>query len=99
MEEKKIIQSFLSSGYSIVEVNNLEMLNKIKDTIYDLSYAILNNKNLNKENFFDFTQNYIKPNNLNKFKIEIIKKINSKNTLKDFYKLSEKVLDILWVMK
>ena len=53
------------------------MLNKIKDTIYDLSYAILNNKNLNKENFFDFTQNYIKPNNLNKFKIEIIKKINS----------------------
>ena len=96
IEEKKIIQSFLSTGYSIVDFDNLKKLDKIKNEIFSLSRKILNIKNLQKDLFFDYTQNYIKPNNLNKFKIEIISKINSKRIIKDsYYDLSQKVLDII----
>ena len=51
--KKNIIKNFLNQGYSVVDCENLNKLELIKEKIYKLSISLLQIKNLKPELFFD----------------------------------------------
>tara|TARA_B110000967_G_C18733890_1_gene484054 strand:+ start:6 stop:806 length:801 start_codon:yes stop_codon:yes gene_type:complete len=99
-KEQKIINNFQKNGYLIFKTEDQKILNNIRSKfigffpkkIYNKNY-----KNIKNENFiFNNIHQFIEKKKLNNFRLDIIKKINNTDEIKEkIYKLSKKYLDIL----
>ena len=74
-KEKKIISQFAKQGYYIFDIKNKKILEGIKNDIVKESSKLLKKK-LQRNKFFNYTQNYIKNSNLNNFRLKIYNKLN-----------------------
>ena len=93
-KEKKTINKFARQGYYIFDIRNKKILEKIKNDIIKESSKLLKKK-LQKKNFFNFSQNYIKNSDLNNFRLKIYNKLNKdKNFLKNYYLLGREYIDL-----
>lgn len=72
-KEIKISKEFLSKGYTIQNTQSLRSLNKIKSKITSISKKILGVKKLN----LNFVHKYISKDNINDFRLEVIKQMNA----------------------
>ena len=93
-KEKKTINKFARQGYYIFDIINKKILEEIKNDIIKESSKLLKKK-LQKKNFFNFSQNYIKNSDLNNFRLKIYNKLNKdKNFLKNYYLLGREYIDL-----
>ena len=99
-KEQKIINNFQKNGYLIFKTEDQKILNNIRSKfigffpkkIYNKNYKNIKNKNF----IFNNIHQFIEKKKLNNFRLDIIKKINSTDEIKEkIYKLSKKYLDIL----
>ena len=91
-KEQKIINNFQKNGYLIFKTEDQKILNNIRSKfigffpkkIYNKNY-----KNIKNENFiFNNIHQFIEKKKLNNFRLDIIKKINKKDEIKEkIYKL------------
>jgi len=94
--KKNIIKNFLNKGYSVIDCENLNKFDLIKEKIYKLSTNLLNIKKVKSDLLFDNLHKYINPNNLNEFKISLIKKINRDKFFRDsYFEISSEILDLI----
>ena len=95
----KIIEEFEKKGFVIFQPKNVEPLNEIRDEFLRyISKSIKLKKidNLEKTEFFNQIHKKISIRELNKFRLNIIKKINHTDKIKiKIHSLSKKYLDIL----
>mgnify|MGYP001359210579 CR=1 FL=1 len=95
-DEKLISDEFLSNGYIIRDIANIEELDKIRSEIY---YILNNKKPSSKEElklFFDNTHNKIDQSMLNEKRVELIAKLNSLHWLREsYYKIGKEYLDLI----
>ncbi len=96
--EKKTIKKFLKNGYLIFNIKEKKKLNKLKSLVLAESSKILKKKDiiLKKNDFFNYTHNYIDQKKLNKFRLDIYNKLNSKrNFLINYYLMGKDYLDLI----
>ncbi len=96
-KEQVIIQNFEKNGYLIFKPEDQKILNNIKSKFLSfLAKKIYNKKSKNESYILNNIHKYIEKKKLNDFRLDIIKKINSTNEIKEkVYKLSKKYLDTL----
>ena len=96
--EADVIKQFLKTGYIIFPVENLESLAKIKRNLYENSVTLLKlNSPPPEGEFFDNTQNFIPPENLNEARLGLIDCLNNNpNNAALFYSLAKEHLD--WIV-
>ncbi len=93
-KEKNAIKKFAKQGYYIFDIEDKKILKAIKDDIKREAAKILKRK-LKDYNFFNYTQNYIKNNFLNSFRLKIYNKLNKdKKFLEKYYKMGRKYIDL-----
>ena len=93
-KEKKAINKFGKQGYYIFDIKEKKILKKLKTKIVYESSKLLKKK-LNSYQFLNYSQNYIKNNYLNTFRLKIYNKINKdKNFLKEYYKMGREYVDL-----
>ncbi len=94
-EEKKISKEFLTNGYIVKKINNIENLEYIKKFIFDSSLKIINKK-IKIEDFFDNFHKNINKRQINNIRLKIIEKINDNQKMRlNYYLLSKFLLDVL----
>lgn len=97
-EDQKIIKSFEKKGYLIFKPNEQYfLLDKIRNIFINfLPKNIIKKKFQNKADYFNSIHRTVREKNLNNFRLDIIKKLNISDSIKEkVYKLSKKYLDIL----
>ena len=96
-KEKKISDQYLKQGYVIQDIEDMDYLNWIRDFYCKIITKALSKLNENRsENILNKIHKYISIADLNKFRLDIINKINSdKNFRKNFYKISKSLIDIV----
>jgi len=91
-----IIKDFVTKGYAVIDCYEFKKLNILKKRIYNLSLKIIGSNNFNSDKFFDEFHKYIKPKNLNEFKIKLINKINKESFFKDsYFEISRDILELI----
>ena len=94
--KKNIIKNFLNQGFSVVDCENPNKLELLKEKIYKLSISLLKIKNLKPELFFDNLHENINSKNLNEFKISLIKKINNDKFFRNsYFAISNEILELI----
>ena len=96
--ESQIINQFLENGYVTFPLEDIAVLEQIKKRIYSSSLEILNiSESIEIDHFFNYTQQYIKTNELNDFRMKLIDKIVCDNEFRiSIYSLSK--LNLGWVV-
>ena len=94
-EEKKISHEFLKKGYVIKKIKDTSSLKKIRNILVKSikKSKNLKSKNSNPDHLFNFIHNYIKPQELNLFRLSIMNKINKSNIRELYYRISKSLLD------
>ena len=69
-DEKIVIESFLENGYHIFDLENLNLLNEIKEQILVWSKIKLGLGDISREDFFNNTSSYVTPDKLNAFRVD-----------------------------
>ena len=89
--ESQIINQFLENGYVTFPLEDIAVLKQMKKRIYSLSLEILNiSESVEIEHFFNYTQHYIKTNELNDFRMKLIEKIVGEHEFRiSIYSLSK----------
>lgn len=94
-EEKKLSKEFLTNGYIVKKIHNIENLEYIKKFIFDSSLKIINKK-IKIEDFFDNFHKNINKRQINNIRLKIIEKINDNQKMRlNYYLLSKFLLDVL----
>ena len=94
--EQRLAKEFLSNGYIIRKVHDEKALVWIKKLFNKIIIKKNNIKYLNKNNkdIFNKTHKYIKKNQLNNFRVDLINKLNrEKNFRKKYFECSKKYLE------
>ena len=97
VKEKKISDQYLREGFVIQDINELNSLNWIRNYYCKIIKQKLPNiKEKGEENILNNIHKYVHPSKLNKFRLDIINKINSaKNFRENYYKVSKSLIDII----
>lgn len=94
-EEKILSKEFLTNGYIVKKINNIENLEYIKKFIFDSSLKVINKK-INIQDFFDNFHKNINKRQINNIRLKIIEKINDNQKMRlNYYLLSKFLLDVL----
>ena len=94
-DEKNLVKIFINNGFLIKKIDEVDLLNNITELIFQNSKQILGKK-INRPDFFDKTQNYIRPEKLNNFRLSLYRNINKDKFFREsYYNLSKQYLDIL----
>ena len=83
--EEKISKEFLQNGYIIKKIDDLSSLNWIKKTFSKILQTKRNFKNISQDQALDETHNHLNKKDLNKFRLDIINKLNLKKELRKKY--------------
>jgi len=96
-KEKKISQKYLSQGYVIENIKELIRLDWIRSNFCKIIKKDLTQIKENKpKNILNNIHNYVAVSDLNKFRLNIINKINSiKNFRENYYKISKNLIDLV----
>ena len=96
-KEKKISELYLNKGYVVQDVVDIDSLNWIRDCLYKIITSNLPKLKKDKpEKILNNIHKNISNLELNKFRLEIINKINSTNNFREnFYKISKPLVDIV----
>ncbi|MFT6069470.1 MAG: sporadic carbohydrate cluster 2OG-Fe(II) oxygenase [Bacteriovoracaceae bacterium] len=95
-DEKIVIESFLENGYHIFDLENLGLLDEIKEQILGWSKVELGLGDISVDEFFDNTSAYVAPDKLNSLRVHIIDKLSRDEKIKkSIYLLSKKNLEII----
>ena len=77
-KEKKISEEYLNQGYVVQDIDKLDSLNWIRNNFCEIIKKNLPKIKENKpENILNNIHKHIKVSELNKFRLDIINKINS----------------------
>lgn len=95
--EKEICKSFLENGYYIFDLPNKDVLGKIKKQLFESSKEYLKlDSSVQVDDFFDNAHNFVSVENLNDFRVFLIKKMESYPELrKDIYFAGKEKIDII----
>ena len=95
--EKKISKEYLSQGYVIQDIEDLDSLHWIRNYFCEIIKKKLPNLKEDKpENILNSIHKYIQAPELNKFRLDIINKINSINNFRgNYYKIAKSLIDIV----
>ena len=97
-KEKIIQKSFLKKGYIIFNVENKKVLKEIKNRVENIAINFLKKHKIRhkKKNLLDTIHLYIKPKNLNEFRLFVYSKINNSRRFQEmYYNLAKKHLDMI----
>ena len=96
-KEEKITKDYLKNGYVIHNIENLESLNWIRNYYCQIIKQKLPKiKEKEEENILNNIHKYVQASKLNKFRLDIINKINSeKNFRENYYKVSKCLTDVI----
>lgn len=87
-DEVILNNELIQNGYVIRPVDNIKALNKIKEFfIKNIRSHFKANKNESDQNLLDKVHNYISPEELNEFRLNIINEMNSYGELRNLYYL------------
>lgn len=95
--EKEVIDEYMQKGYIISATDNYESLSWIRKFIIKVSKEILNFTNdINDEDFLNFIHEKLSVNDLNSFRLKLLKEINKSSEFRvRYYQISKKYLDII----
>ncbi|MDC0253261.1 hypothetical protein OAK75_00085 [Bacteriovoracales bacterium] len=87
-------ESFAKNGFEVVKASNIEKLNEIKNIIFSKSIETLKKNNLKSpDDFFNnFHKLNLKGHALNNFRMDIIKTLKEKDTLKLIFEAYEETI-------
>ena len=96
-KEKKISEQYLKQGYVIQDIEDMNSLDWIRDCHYKIISKVLRKLNGNNpKDILNKIHKYISISDLNKFRLDIINKINStENFRENFYKISKSLIEIV----
>ena len=96
-KEREIESKYLEQGYVIQDVENVEALAWIRNCFTNIIKQ--NTKQIKEkdpESILNNIQDYVSPNKLNKFRLNVINGINSQKKFKEnLYKISKPLIDIV----
>ena len=93
ISEKKICDDYLKKGYIVMKSNDIQCLNKIKNS---LEKIIKRKTNIKSKDCFNNFHKHFKKKDLNTFRVSVISEINKiKNIKKLYYSLAKDYLDII----
>ena len=97
IKEKKISDQYLRDGFVIQDVIELDSLNWIRNYYCQIIKQKLPKiKEKEEENILNNIHKYVQASKLNKFRLDIINKINSyKNFRENYYKVSKCLTDVI----
>ena len=95
--EKKLSKDFLENGYVIVDIKNKALLDHLRSSIASYIRGYLSLDSLVKtELLLNETTSFLNDNDLNKFRLHVLNKINSEKWFRPaYYNLVEKHLSML----
>ena len=96
-KEEILTDEFLSNGYVIRKVEDLDALNWVRKKFVDFSktYLKFNNKT-DRKNLLDQIHSFVSKKDLNHFRLKMIEQINAEpNFRKKYFSLAKKYLEIL----
>ena len=95
--ENKVSKEYLEKGYVVQNIVQLEELNWIRDNFCEIIKDKLPSlKENTPENILNNIHKYIKIAELNKFRVDVINKINLTKNFRDiFFKISKNLIDIV----
>ena len=96
-DEKKLTEEYLTNGYCIRKVNDLNILNEIINVFVDLAEKTTGIKcKTNKSDYLNNIHNIIKVNNLNDVRMNIINGINKHSKFREhYYNLAKPLLETI----
>ena len=96
-KNKNCINEFMSKGYIIKDIKNVDSLNWInKEYKLIIKKVLPIKKKYDNQKLFDEIHKYVKLKDLNKFRLSIFNEINKRKIFKyHYYKIAKEYLDIL----
>ena len=96
-KNKNCINEFMSKGYIIKDIKNVDSLNWInKEYKLIIKEVLTIKKKYDNQKIFDEIHKYVKLKDLNKFRLSIFNAINKRKIFKyHYYKIAKEYLDIL----
>lgn len=95
-EETQFIQQFLRDGLIVFDIENIELLDSIRDRIYEYGVGQLSDKP-DQPTFFQQTQNFVNVDALNSFRVNIISAMAEDTLLRpQLFELAKK--QICWLV-
>ena len=96
-QEKNLADQYLKNGYVVTNITDLKTLNWLSKFIVKQSISVLNIKIddiKDDQEFLDNIKKYLKPKNLNEFKLKILHKVNSNISFrKKFFEISKNLVE------
>ncbi|MDC1356368.1 2OG-Fe(II) oxygenase [Pseudomonadota bacterium] len=95
--EEEIYNEFLQNGYIIRKSSNIPILNDLQNYIVESSAKILGIKEiLDNQDWLNNIHKFVKPENLNDFRLKVIHSITSNDYFrKNYYNVSRNYLDMI----
>lgn len=96
-EEQKLIEKFLSDGYVIVSVEDNESLNKIRETIIDITTRHLDIKKISDDDaFLNNIFDCVSVEKLNALRLAVINELNSQSWFRrNYFNLARKTIEMI----
>ena len=95
--EERLSQNFIKNGFVIVDIENQRLLQYLRNAIADFirEYFSLESS-VDTELLLNETSSFLKEDDLNKFRLNILNKINNEKWFRPtYFKLVEKYLSLL----
>jgi sporadic carbohydrate cluster 2OG-Fe(II) oxygenase len=93
-DEKVVVESFLEKGYHIFDLENLELLVKIKEQIFSWAQEFLNFSDVSIDDFFNNASKFIEIEKLNSLRVHLINNLSKDENIKrTIYLLSKTNLE------
>ena len=96
-KEKNISRKFNDDGYIILNMKDKKLLDEISKLFFQIIKKNLKIKIIrNQSKFFDNFHKYLKKNELNKIRLELMKEMNKSTKIKElYYECSKEILNVL----
>lgn len=93
-EEKKISQQYIKKGFVKADIEDLKNLNWVRDFLIKNSHDLLKIKNRREKDLLNNINKYVRPTNLNNFRVKVINKLNSSDKFrKNFFNISKNLVE------
>lgn len=96
IQEKKISDEYFKKGYVIFNIKEKKKLDKLKKKIshYLKKKFLIKNKNISDDKILNFAHKFVKINDLNNLRLNLINNLNSKSGFRrDYYELAKNYLN------
>ena len=93
-EEKKLSKQYIKNGFVIADVKELKSLHWVRDFLIKNFNDLLKIKKRKDNDLLNNISKYVKPNNLNDFRVKVINNLNSSEKFrKNFFNISKNLVE------